>query len=314
MRFLAIAPPAVALLLVTASSGIPADRTTGFVDVPKGRLWYEAAGAGPALVLIHDGLLPSETWDGQVEPFARHFRVVRYDRRRYGRSTTETDDFSNIDDLKAVLDYLHVSSAVLLGCSSGGGLALDFAVAEKERVAALVLVGPVASGFGYSGHFTERGLRNAAPAYVGKDKDAATPDRAEILQTVVDLRRGFDLLAAREEADPKRLGYVGYSLGATMGARLLGVEARIRASVMIAGFPALTLDYSRGDRRAAVSLRGLVASEEARRAYLAALAPLDGVRFLDRRAPAPLLLQFARSDDFISRLDAALFAAAGRLP
>ena len=165
MRIRAIALPAVALLLVTA----PSARTTGFVDVPRGRLWYEATGAGPALVLIHDGLLPSETWDAQVEPLARHFRVVRYDRRRYGRATTETDDYSNIDDLKALLDHLRLSSAVLLGCSSGGGLALDFAVAEKERVAALVLVGPVVSGFGYSGHFSERGLRNAAPAYVGKD-------------------------------------------------------------------------------------------------------------------------------------------------
>ena len=77
MRFLAMAPPAVALLLVTASSGLPADRTTGFVDVPKGRLWYEAAGAGPALVLIHDGLLPSETWAAQVEPFDAHNEAAR---------------------------------------------------------------------------------------------------------------------------------------------------------------------------------------------------------------------------------------------
>ena len=154
-----------------------------------------------------------------------------------------------------------------------------------------------------------------APGYRGEPDDGGPPfdaahDRAEIVQTVVDLRRGFDLLASRPEADATRLGYVGYSLGATMGARLLGVEPRIKASVMIAGFPALTLDYSRGDRRAAVSFRGLVASEEARRAYLAVLAPLDGVRFLDRRATAPLLLQFARSDEFISPLDAALFAAA----
>ena len=116
-----------------------------------------------------------------------------------------------------------------------------------------------------------------APGFRGEKDDDGPPfdanhDLAEIVQTVVDLRRGFDLLAAREEADANRLGYVGYSLGATMGARLLGVEPRIRASVMIAGFPALTLDYSRGDRRAAVSLRGLVASEgaprEERRTFL----------------------------------------------
>jgi hypothetical protein len=64
---------------------------------------------------------------------------------------------------------------------------------------------------------------------------------------------------------------------------------------------------------AAVALRGLLPVEK-HPAYLEALAPLDGVRYLDRRPKAPLLVQLARGDEFISRLDAALYAAAAGEP
>lgn len=568
---------ACVLGLLLAPPALGAERVTGFVDVPQGRLWYDAQGDGPPMVLLHDGLLPSETW-GQVLPaLARHYRVVRYDRRFYGRSTSETRAYSNVDDLRRVLDQLDLPPAVVMGCSSGGALALDLALAEPERVAALVLIGPVVSGFAASEHFRERGLRNLAPTYLGRSQkeaverwvadrfltdarnvaargrlaelltrfpfaagggdtggqpvaqpalgrlaevhapvlllagesdipdvqahigaiaagisraerqvvpvaghllqleqpaevvarvldflappthvaallaelrsgaadlaacayaprarldvqqregekrgsalvhdlsyasprggrvpawlvlpapasgkrnaparsgaaaapappapvpspaprppapgllflhhgqgsrdtfldeavelaaegfvsllvsapekrpgqpESAAPfeaahDRAEVEQTVIDLRRGLDLLAGRTEVDPARLGYVGYSLGATMGARLLGLEPRLRASVQIAGLPALTLALDRGHRRAATAFHALLEDERARRDYVTALAPLDGVRFLAQRAPLPLLLQFARGDEHVSRLDAALFEAAAGPP
>jgi dienelactone hydrolase len=155
-----------------------------------------------------------------------------------------------------------------------------------------------------------------APGYRGEPEGTpfdVTRERAEIEQTVIDSRRGLDVLASLPEVDAARLGYVGYSLGATMGARLLGVEPRVSASVMVAGFAALTLDVSRGDRLAAVALRALLPDEK-HPAYLETLAPLDGVRYLDRRPKGPLLVQLARGDEFISRLDGALFAAAAGEP
>lgn len=574
---------ALGLLLALPAGG--AERVTGFVDVPQGRIWYDAQGEGPPMVLLHDGLLPSETWGLVVPALARHYRVVRYDRRFYGRSSSETRDYSNVDDLRRLLDQLGLAPAVLMGCSSGGGLALDFALAEPQRVSALVLVGPVVSGFGYTEHFRARGLRNLAPTYLGRSEkeaverwatdgyltdarnvaararlaellarypfaagggdtggtqkpepalgrlgelavpvllvtgesdvpdvhahigavaaavpqaerqvipvaghlpqleqpeqlatrvldflapashvaavlaelragpadaaafayaprarldvqqkdgekrgralvhdlsyasprggrvpawlvvpapappakratparagaaaSASTPvasaspspapspsprppgpgllflhhgqgdrdtfleeavelaadgfvsllvaapekrpgraesggapfdaahDRADVEQTVIDLRRGLDLLAGRAEVKPDQLAYVGYSLGATMGARLLGLEPRLRASVQIAGFPALTFALDRGQGRAATAFHALLEPGSARRAYVTALAPLDGVRFLGQRAPAPLLLQFARDDEHISRLDAALYEAAAGPP
>ena len=59
----------------------PSAQTSGFVEVEGGKLHYEVAGSGPVIVLIHDGLLHSEVWDGQWGEFSKDYRVIRYDRR-----------------------------------------------------------------------------------------------------------------------------------------------------------------------------------------------------------------------------------------
>src|SRR6266571_4039009 len=60
-------------------------------------------------------------------------------------------------------------------------------------------------------------------------------DRDAYVQTVVDLRRGIDLLLARNDVDPKRLAYVGQSYGAQWGSILSAVDKRMKASVLMAG-------------------------------------------------------------------------------
>ena len=145
------------------------DLRSGTIEVPGGSLFYEVRGKGEALVLIHDGLVHRETWNEQFEPFSRGFRVVRYDRRGYGRSPAPTAPYSNVEDLRAVLDYLRIDEACLAGMSAGGRLAVDFTLAYPQRVKALVLVGAVVSGFGYSDHFLTRGGRLNAQDYASPE-------------------------------------------------------------------------------------------------------------------------------------------------
>jgi pimeloyl-ACP methyl ester carboxylesterase len=132
---------------------------SGYVQVDGGKIFYEAAGQGPVIIMIHDGLLHRETWNAQFAVFAKHFRVIRWDRRGYGRSSTPTSAFSQLDDLFAVLKGLKVERATLLGCSAGGLLAIHFALDHPQMVTALVLVGPIVTGLGFSDHFTTRGNR-----------------------------------------------------------------------------------------------------------------------------------------------------------
>jgi dienelactone hydrolase len=138
-------------------------------------------------------------------------------------------------------------------------------------------------------------------------------ERALFVQLVTDLRRGLDLLVARPDVDPARLGYVGHSLGATWGGALVGVDHRLRAAVLMGGLPSLTdPTHSYTDEFWAQFREQF--GEEKIRAYQALLGPLDPEHFVSHAAPTRLLFQFARRDRFISDAAAKVYAAAASAP
>ena len=115
---------------------------SGLLEVPGSRLYYEEAGSGQPVVLVHGMTLDRRMWDDQFAPFAEQFRVIRYDARGFGRSDLPKADepFAQEDDLKAVLDALSIDQASLIGLSMGGGTVIDFAFCSPERTRALVAV------------------------------------------------------------------------------------------------------------------------------------------------------------------------------
>jgi len=121
-------------------------------------LYYEECGSGQEIiVLIHDGVVNSAVWDDVWPDFCRNFRTIRYDRRGYGRSPESSVRYHEVDDLKLLLQHLHVMRTALVGSSHGSELSIDFTLAHPELVQQLVLVGPVVNGLPYSRHFLERG-------------------------------------------------------------------------------------------------------------------------------------------------------------
>ena len=123
------------------------DTTSGMVQFDTGRIAYEVAGTGEPLVLVHAGFVDRRMWDSQWSDFARHYRVIRYDMRGYGTSDPLQAPTARRDELGQLLTHLGVARAILLGCSLGGELVLDFALERPEQVAALVLESAVPSGF-----------------------------------------------------------------------------------------------------------------------------------------------------------------------
>lgn len=113
---------------------------TGTAAVNGTTIYYEVAGEGFPLVLIHGGAVDSRAFDDQFTEFAKHFRTVRYDLRGTGKSGDRDKPFSNTDDLLGLLQHLKIDSAYMLGISRGGGFAYDFALEHPDRVKALVLV------------------------------------------------------------------------------------------------------------------------------------------------------------------------------
>jgi pimeloyl-ACP methyl ester carboxylesterase len=110
-------------------------------------LYVESSGEGPAVLFIHAGVADSRMWAAQLEEFSATHQVIAFDQRGYGRTPWEPGPFSVREDALSVLDQLGVESAVLVGCSMGGGAALQLAISHPERVHGLVLVGAFPGGW-----------------------------------------------------------------------------------------------------------------------------------------------------------------------
>jgi len=154
MKHLMMPAAALAFLLSSACYGAP-EVETGYVDVEGARLYYEAAGEGEPVVLIHGGFLDRRMWDGQFEAFAVEHRVIRYDVRAHGLSRTDSMAFADHEDLHDLLAALDVPGATLIGLSMGGQIAIDFALTYPEMTRALVLVGPGLSGYPFDSESIE---------------------------------------------------------------------------------------------------------------------------------------------------------------
>ncbi len=124
------------------------DRESGFAQVCGARLYYEVAGTGEPLVLIHAGIADCRMWDRQIDAFAGRYRVIRHDMRGFGATeVAERVPYSHHEDLRGLPDLLGAGRALLVGCSMGAKTAIDFALEFPDRTRALVLVGPAVGGF-----------------------------------------------------------------------------------------------------------------------------------------------------------------------
>ena len=120
---------------------------SGFADINGTRLFYEIAGAGPALVLLHGFSLDTRMWEDQYAALAQRYRVLRYDARGFGRSAVPgAERYSHADDLLALLGYLDIAHAALIGFSLGGGIAISFALTYPTAVDALIVAGSLLPG------------------------------------------------------------------------------------------------------------------------------------------------------------------------
>jgi dienelactone hydrolase len=137
--------------------------------------------------------------------------------------------------------------------------------------------------------------------------EEAEKERDEYAHLVVDLRRAVDVLLARKDVDPRRIGYVGHSLGATWGGPLAGVEKRIRAFVLMGGLPTLADVFGESDFAKRVQSRFSREQLERYAAVMAEMAPKD---FVGRAEPGSILFQFARRDRYITEKAARDYAAA----
>jgi len=109
-------------------------------------LAYDDVGCGPAVVLIHSFPLCRQMWQSQIEALSEQgMRVVAPDLRGFGESACADESFSLsslADDINALMGYLGIGRAVMVGISMAGGLLLDMLERYPRRVAATCFLSP----------------------------------------------------------------------------------------------------------------------------------------------------------------------------
>lgn len=126
---------------------------TNFVTVPDGQIYYESAGAGPPVVLLHGFSLDTRMWDAQMAVLTQTYTVIRYDRRGFGRSSLPVAPYSHVADLHMLLEHLQISRTALVGLSRGASVALEFTLTHATQVEKLVLVDSVLGGYHWSDEY-----------------------------------------------------------------------------------------------------------------------------------------------------------------
>lgn len=121
-------------------------RQSGYAEINGARLYYEVAGSGPALLLVHAGIADNTMWDDQFAPFTERYRMVRFDMRGFGRTEKPPTPYTTRGDMRELLQHLGIERAAVLGCSMGGSASLDFALEYPAMTEALILVGSGVSG------------------------------------------------------------------------------------------------------------------------------------------------------------------------
>jgi pimeloyl-ACP methyl ester carboxylesterase len=111
-------------------------------------IYYEDHGAGPPVVLIHGYPLSGRAWDKQVPVLLdAGCRVITYDRRGFGQSSqpvTGYDYDTFASDLHALMSYLDLRDAVIVGHSMGTGEVTRYLGSHgSAHVAKGVLISPI---------------------------------------------------------------------------------------------------------------------------------------------------------------------------
>jgi cephalosporin-C deacetylase-like acetyl esterase len=172
---------------------------------------------------------------------------------------------------------------------------ITYAGADGDRVMAFLVVpsgeGPFAGvvflhrGDGSKYQFLDEAILLAKKGVISLlVQGSYNPESKNFIRTVINLRRGTDLLISRSDVDNNRLAYVGHSWAGTFGGILAGVDRRFKTYVLMAGVPSWS-----------------------RQGEINKMIPLDAVRYVGQAAPATLFFQCAKQDEGISREKSLLY-------
>jgi pimeloyl-ACP methyl ester carboxylesterase len=142
----------LSMLMTTLLSGVVSGQqkpTTGYAPVNGLKMYYEIHGSGEPVVLLHGAFMATSNnfhWTEWIGELSKTRKVIAIEMQGHGRTTDTGRDFTydNLaDDVAALLDYLKIPSADIIGYSLGGGVALNCAIRHPDKVRKVVSISAV---------------------------------------------------------------------------------------------------------------------------------------------------------------------------
>jgi pimeloyl-ACP methyl ester carboxylesterase len=127
-------------MVLPPTPSLPQATESGYAPVNGIKIWYATFGEGEPVILLHGGLGNSNYWGHQVPALAKSYRVIVMDSRGHGRSTRNDQPYGYdlmASDVFALMDYLKIQKAAIVGWSDGAILGLDIAIHHPERLTRL---------------------------------------------------------------------------------------------------------------------------------------------------------------------------------
>jgi len=177
------------MLALFGSTAAAQEPKTGYAPVNGLKMYYEIHGKGDPVVLLHGAFMTiTNNWTEMIAELSKTRLVIAVEMQGHGRTADINRDFSyeNLaDDIAALLDYLKIKQADVLGYSMGGGVAMQLAIRHPERVRKVVSISAVFRSDGVVKEATEAltrleaGMFKGSPIETEYKKLSPTPDQFE---------------------------------------------------------------------------------------------------------------------------------------
>ena len=161
--------------------------TTGYAPVNGLKMYYEIHGKGDPVVLLHGSFMTiTNNWTDMIAQLSKSRQVIAVEMQGHGRTADINREFSYENlaaDIAALLDYLKIQQADLLGYSMGGGVALQAAIRHPEKVRKVVSISAVFRHYGLVKEAVEAfpqiepGMFKGSPIETEYKKLSPTPDK-----------------------------------------------------------------------------------------------------------------------------------------
>ena len=120
--------------------GLPSAAQSGYAEINGVKIWYAVFGHGQPVLLLHGGLANSNYWGNLIPALSNDYQVVVMDSRGHGRSSRSSEPLGYdlmASDVLALMDFLKLDKAAIIGWSDGAIIGLDIAIHHPERLTKL---------------------------------------------------------------------------------------------------------------------------------------------------------------------------------